>query len=231
MKKFFAVLLFIIVIGVIVAWFLKAQIVSICLAKVLKTDVSISKVEIGKSSIKIKGLKIDNPPGFSHGSAFICKEVDISYDLKKLKENPVIIDRIDFFENYLLVECSNAICTDNNWSKIIKHIDDREKELKNKEFIIKKININNLQVDVSSSGGIVSSLIKKRTYIQSIVLEDINSKKGFPTNQLIVSIFRHAAILDFIKETIDSNKIFENYFKSINPFGRNDVNVEIRETL
>lgn len=219
MKKVVIFILFVLVV-VLALWTMKASIMSTYLSKILKTPVSIGSIDFSKSQITIKDLKIKNPSGFKEFTAYSCKEVIISFDLKKIKNDPSIIDRIDMNDNYLYIDCQNALCTDNNWTKIMKNISDRELKGQEREVVISSLTMNDLKVNIQGVGLIPGS---KDVNIDHIEFTNVSSKEGFPTEQLIIAIFQEAKLFDYIKGIIEGNKIFDKYFKSFNPFGANEV--------
>jgi hypothetical protein len=224
MKKFFVSILLIVLIALMAIWFFKAPVMSIYLSKLLKCKISISNVEMSKSHMKIDNLEILNPVGFKPLPAFASKEIDISYDWKKLKGQPSYIEKIELNDNYLRIECVNPRCSENNWTKIIKNIGERKVKEKDGEVIIKKISLKGLNVDIQ--GMEIPLGIKKNTHIDYLEFNNVSSKVGFPIDELILAIFKEAGLFDFIKEMINPRKIFDNYFKPINPFGENEKNRE-----
>ena len=221
MKKIIAIIILVLLIGVLVLWILKAPVMSMYLSKKMKTPVSIGGIEVSKSHMKIKRLKIHNPPGFKQSTAYTCKEIFISYDWKELKNEPSVIDKIDLTDSYLYVECKNALCTKNNWTQIMAKISDKEsKEADGREVMINTLAMNGLKVDIHELGLIPGG--KKSVNIDNIQFNNISSKEGFPTSQLVIAIFKEAGIFDFIKGILDTHKVFDNYFKGINPLGLND---------
>jgi hypothetical protein len=218
MKKIFVVFILIFFIIVLALWLFKAPAMSMYLSKKLKMPISVEGVELSKSQLKLKNLKIRNPSVFKRGAAYICSEVLISYSLNSLKNEPLVIDKIDLNDSYLYIDCKNALCNSNNWTQIMKDVSD--KELKNpdgKEVIVSKLSMNRLNVEIKGFGFIPG--IKKNVNIEHIDFGGVTSKDGFRTQQLIVEIFKEAGIFEYIKSIVDPRKIFDNYFKSINPFG------------
>ena len=223
MKKFFIIILLIILGLTLFIWFSKASFLSAYLTKKLKTNVSVSDVGFPTSSrIKIQNFEIKNPEGHKNRTAFSCKLIDVNFSWDEVGKNPSVISTIDMKDNYLLVDCENAICSKNNWSKIIQSISQKEKGAReNREVIIKKLSMTNLDVDVRGMG--LPLTISKKVNIPYIEFTNVNSKDGFPTQELIGAVFRKAGLMDYIKGVFEKNGIIDKFFKLPKLFGENEV--------
>lgn len=221
MKKFFALIIFLILIVGLAIWFSKASLLSAYLTKKLKTNVTISDIVYSKSHIKIGNFEIKNPEGHKDRNAFSCKTIDVNFSWDELNQTPSIIANIDMKDNYLLVDCKNALCTENNWSKIIQNVSKKEEADNEKEVIIKKLTMTNLDVDVRGMGAILT--ITKKVNIPYIEFKDVNSKDGFPTQQLIAAVFHKAGLMDYIKGVFQKNGIIDKVLKFPKLFGENET--------
>ncbi len=224
MKKILAIAFLVILIGAFFLWFSKASLLSIYLTKKLKTRVFISDASYSKTHLKIKNFEIKNPSGHKERTAFSSKSIDVSYSWGEVKKVPSVIERIDMKDNYLLIDCKNALCTDNNWSKIIQTISKNEKEDTEKEVIVKKLTMTNLDVDVRGMGALLT--ITKKVNIPYIEFKNVDSKDGFPTQQLIAAVFKKAGVLDYIKGVFEKNGMIERLLKFPTLFGESELKRE-----
>ena len=221
MKKIFLIFILLIAILALTLWFLKEPVMSVYLSKKLKTEVSVGNVKLSKSQMKIKNLKIPNPSGFRIDTAFTCDEMLVLYKFDELKKDPLVIDKIDLNNSYIHIDCKNALCTNNNWTHLMKSVSDKELQMKEgKEVVVRKVSMNDLNVEIHGLGLIPG--ITKKVNIKHLDIDNVTSKDGFPTGQLIVAIFKEAGIFEYIKSIVDTHKIFDNYFKSKTPFGLNE---------
>ena len=205
MKK----LVFILVIFAVFAlWYMKAPIVSVYLSNKLKVPISIKKIDFSRTHTVLQNFKVKNPRRQRNKVAFFSRNIDIFYSWKELKDTPAIIDNIEISDALLNVECKNPTCKSNNWTEIISNIPKREN---GKEFIIKKLKIDKLKVEIYSMGMIPGS--RKEINVSNIELYNIKSSEGFPTKELVAAIFKDANILDFIKEILIKQNVLEKIFQ------------------
>jgi len=128
-------------------------------------------------------------------------------------------------DNYLNIECKNAMCSSNNWTDIISSVSQKEEKKKEeREVIVDSLVMNNLDVDIQGLGLIMGA--RKQVNIPSIEFSKVSSKEGFPTQQLIAAIFKQAGIFDYIKEVIKRLHIFDSYFGPFKLFGQNEENIQ-----
>lgn len=215
MKRFFLIAFLVIFVGILAIYFLRAPILSLYLSKKLKVGVSMSSISLGKSSIKIKGFKIKNPRGYKERVAFLSDEIEINYIFSKFFEDPSIINSLIIRGNYLNIVCNNPLCSDNNWSAIMS----KEKGKKDaKEVIIRKLEIDNLDVDITGMGIVPGA--KKKKHISHISFSNISSKRGFPTSELIRIIFEDVGLQDLIKDVLDKKDTIERFIDTFKRFGK-----------
>lgn len=190
------------------------------LSKKLKTEVTLSSIDFSKSHLKIQDFAIKNLGG-KEKKAFSSQSIDVKYYWNDLTRNPSQIESVELNKSYLLIECKNNLCTKNNWTKIIKNISKREVLAREKrEVIIKKIVMRDLTVDVRGM-GITPLAVTKKVNIPYIEFKDVNSKDGFPTQELIAAIFKKVGLMDYIKGVFNKNGIIDKFFNFPKLFGEN----------
>jgi len=212
MKKIISLIVLIVVIAVFALWIMKTPIISAYLSKKMKTKVSIGSIDFSKSRTKITNFRIKNPRKYKENVAFSSKTINIEYSWKELKKDPSTIDRIELNDNFLSVECSNPLCTSNNWTDIMSKISKKEEKEK-EEVIIKNITMNNLDVEILGMGLVPGS--KKNVHLSSVSFRNVSSKEGFPTQQLISEIFKEAGINDLLKDFFKGNKGIDKYLNPL----------------
>lgn len=213
MKKFWTIF-FLILLLVAGLWIFKAPIISNYLSKKMKIGVTIDKIAISKNSATFSKLQILNPKEYKSSVAFSSDEVMIDYVLSEIKAKPTTIDKITLKDNVLNIECNNPICTANNWSKILSLVTEKKSS---QEYQIKSLVLENLHVEIS---GLING--SKSVDIAKMEFNDINSKEGFPTDLLIVEIFKKANLMNYIQDTLKNLKIFDKYFSPFKIFGSNE---------
>lgn len=124
----------------------------------------------------------------------------------------------------MIIECKDPVCTKNNWAEITDKIKEKKNDKDDEGIIVKTILINKLTVKITGMG--ISGKVKKKLTIDSITLNDINSKEGFPTKQLIVAIFQSAKMKDYLKGILD----YKSFFNEILfPFNKPNKDLEKKE--
>ena len=217
MKKFFKIfisIIIIVIIALIIFYIARKPIITSYLSHRLKINISFHKVKLRPSYIRITKLKIFNPSNKKIKDAFYSETIEVDFSKDKLKQNPAVLNKILIEDATLNVLCKNPLCTENNWTEIIRKINQNEDATKDKkEYNIEKISLKNIKINVHGLG--VLNDTKKSFVIDNLELRNINSKRGFPTQQLIVSLFRSADMQDYLKGIFkDQNSLnkFMDYF-------------------
>ncbi len=206
-KSWFIALLLILLI-VIILWVVKIPLTASCLSRKLKTDVGISKVSIKSNKMIISGFKLKNHKKTKSKYAFKADKLQIYYSFSKYFSSPSIIDSISLKNVNLDIECDNSLCTKNNWTTIIDKVNEKEQKKEYKDLIIKNLVIKNMNVQIIGLGLDFNNV--KTLHIAEIKFNNISSKNGFPTQQLIAAIFRSIGLKDYLKGVMETKPMFEN---------------------
>lgn len=189
-------------------WLIKAPILSSYLSHKLGIRISAGTISVWPSSMKIKKFFIRNPKGFDVSHALKVALVDVRYQWEELKSDPSVINSITMNDLDLDVEIKDQVGQSNNWSVIIEKMSKTNRS--SKRVVIRKLILKNLKVHVS--GGPFSSP-ETRTF-DLMEFENIDSKEGFPTEELIEKIFGKAGILKYIERVLPGGQVLK-----ILPFG------------
>lgn len=193
--------LILIVIGfAIFLWLIKASILSWYLTDKLKVPVSVGSISIWPSETTMHQFRIVNPRGFKMKSAFEAETTKVEYRFPALRATPEEIDLITIDDIYLGIECSNPLCSKNNWTAIGEGMVKKEAHQKKRQMVIHRLVLNNLMVEVRGL-GIGKPPFRKQ--IDRLEFKEINSERGFPTDKLIRAIFEGAGIQDYIKDLLN----------------------------
>ncbi len=229
MKKYspWFIALFAIIVIVVALWVIKTPIIASYLSNKLKTDVSISNIAISTKKMTIKNFRIKNPRGSKNKYAFTAKNVDVNYSFSKLMSAPSIVDSILVQDINLDIECSNPLCTKNNWTSLIDNINAKEKKsVSKKEVILKTLSLKNMDVAITGLG--LNFNKTKNTNVPSIEFSNISNKTGFPTQELIAAIFKSAGLTDYLKGILENQDFWEGVIKGFKEIGASDNSLEER---
>jgi hypothetical protein len=206
-KKWFLAF-FLIILIIAVLWAIKTPIAASYLSWKLKTPVSISKVSIGSTQMIIEDFKLKNLKKTKSKYALIAKKIIINYSISEYFSTPSFVDKILMRDVNLNIDCDNPSCTKNNWTTIALNINEKEKK-DSKELIIKNITVENMDIQINELE--LQNKIST-THIAEMQFNNISSKKGFPTKQLIAAIFRSAGLKEYLKDIKDilDKGFFEN---------------------
>lgn len=207
-------MLLIIFAALVFLWLIKAPILSSYLTSRLKVPVSMGSISIWPSESTIKNFKITNPRGFKLSNALKADQVKIDYQARSLFENPCIIDQISLNDVYLGIEFSSSTGTKNNWTVIGSKI---YSEAHSKEVIIHKLILENITVEIKGVQAQYLKLSEKQT-ISRMEFDEIDSKQGFPTKELIGKIFKEAGL----EEILNPEGLIEDLTNPLHFFGADD---------
>ena len=194
----------IIILAIVVVWMLKAPILASYLSGKLKVPVSISSMDISKSQMKIRNFSIKNPWGYNSSFAFRTQIIDAKYDWSKLMDDPSVVDLIQINHAYLNIDCSNMLCSKNNWSEIVGKMQKKKAKASAKEVVVRRLELNDLTVTIHGMG--LDSSSTTTSHYDSFVFTDVSSKTGFPTDELIYEIFKSAGIKKYIEDILKLQK-------------------------
>ena len=193
-------------------WFTKAAILSTYLTNKMRVPVSIGSISMRPSQTTMANFKIENPRGFKTDAAFKAANTTISYQFSNLISNPTIIDNIEVSDIYWSVECSNPLCSENNWTVIGANAVKREESDSNREVLIHHLVLSNLTVEIRGLGLQPGVTVKR---IPRLEFYDIDSKKGFPTGELIKAVFGGAGLMQYIQQIFNPQNLLP---KGLSPF-------------
>jgi len=209
MKTLFAIVLGLIAM-VLFVWLIKAPIVAHYLTNKMKVNVSLSSLSISPSKTLIRNFRINNPRGFHAKAAFKAEEIEVDYRTKALFHEPSEIDVIDVRDIFLSIELKNLTGSDNNWTAIAAKM---PKEESKKELIIHKLVLTNMTVEIRGLGITGKNETKK---IDRLEFDEIDSREGFPTKQLIQAIFQGAGVQDYIQQILNPQNVIKKLLFSEN---------------
>ncbi|HEY4255269.1 MAG TPA: hypothetical protein VGM34_02855 [Chlamydiales bacterium] len=218
--RIFKIVLLLIIAALVFLWLIKASLASSFLTDKMKVPVSLRSLAISPSEMLIEEFKIRNPRGFKMKDALKAEEIQVKYGWKKLFHNPSEIDVIEVKDIFLDVELSNATGTQNNWTAIGANIPSSDKPAR--ELIIHKLILSNLTAEIRGVGGSQTPIVRK---LDRLELDEIDSREGFPTKQLISAIFKGVGMEMYIKELINPQNIIK---KALSPLRLGAENEEVK---
>ncbi len=207
------------IIFIVLLWVMKAPVMSMILTNKLRVKVKVGRIVMRPSYTKIHHFKIKNPHGIRKRTAFSTKEIDVKYQFSQLFDNPRVIDEINMEDVFLGIDFINLIGTENNWAEILSNMPKAKGS--SKPILIKKLTLKNFKVEIWGKG--FNAALKKKVEIPSLTFTNINSEKGFPTEQLVAAIFSSAGIKEYIKHLFTPDSIFEELFAPFSDQGEVQV--------
>jgi hypothetical protein len=196
---------------VIFLWLIKAPMMSWYLTHKIGVPVSMDSISIWPSQSTILDFKIKNPPGFKLKDALKAKKTTIDYRFSQLFGNPSEIDQIEIDDIYLSIILTSPMGATNNWTAIAAGMPSEPKDSAH-EVIIHRLILSNLNVEIQG-GKLVKAPPSK--HIDRLEFNEISSKTGFPTKELIKAIFQGAGIQQYIKEAFDPGKVLQKWVPTL----------------
>ncbi len=206
--------------GVIFVWLIKAPIMSWYLTNKMGVPVSMASVSIRPSQSKILDFKIKNPPGFKLRDALRAEKTTIDYRFRQLFGNPSEIDEIEIDDIYLSIILTSPMGGTNNWTVIAAGMplepEDQKGNGGEHEVTVHRLILSNLNVEIQG-GQFVKAPPSK--HIDRLEFNEVSSKTGFPTKELINAIFQGAGIEQYIKDAFNPSKTLQKWVPTL--FGDN----------
>ena len=207
-------ILLIILAFLVFLWLVKSPFLSSYLTAKLRVPVSIQHISVWPSSASLYNFRIKNPDGFKAEYALTAESTEIDYQLSQLFGNPLVIDQILIDNIFLGIECSDGSCSENNWTAIGERM---PKEKSNQEVIIHKLVLTNLTAEISGLQALGGKKLTRR--VERLEFDEIDSKKGFPTEELVRRLFQGAGLQQYLKNLFNPQKIIEQYLSPLKIFG------------
>lgn len=219
-----------ILIGMVVfIWLIKAPIMSAYLTQKMGVPVTVRRISMWPSETSIFHFRIGNPYGFRSRTAFDAERTNVNYRWSALTNDPSEIDSIVLDDVTLNIEIRNGSpSTDNNWAAIGAQM---PKMQKGREVLIHKLVLRNMTVNTSGPGAEKLGVAGTQHFDQ-MEFEEINSRYGFPTKELISRIFEGAGLRQYIENLLNPTQQIENALeKPFKMFGKKDAPEEILEGI
>ncbi|MBX9922479.1 MAG: AsmA family protein [Rhabdochlamydiaceae bacterium] len=191
---------------VIAAFFVSSHISNFT-AKSLSTNlgvpVTIGNMQLWLDHITAENLDIENLPSSYLKQALKVREIRINANITNYLDKVIKIDTITMDNIYLGLEFDSPTGATGNWTTLMSHSQSSETPVNpedSKSVLIKELVLTNIQIDVvyKSSGG----KIKKLPPIPRLVLYDINTDQGLPTEQIMQSVVGKMLQSIFVQENM-----------------------------
>ncbi len=182
--------------ALIFIWLVKAPITGAYLTKKMRMPVSVGWIRLWPGNVKMHSFKIKNPPDFKDGVAFKAGRIECSYRFSQLFGDSTRIDQISIRNALLQVDFSNQMGTRNNWTSIAERM---EPSQNTQQILIGGFVLTDLTVEVHGLDAVGTNVPGYR-HFDRLELDSIESWKGFPTEQLVRSIFQSADIDPYLDD-------------------------------
>ena len=184
------------------------------LSKNLKVPVTIANMSFSLNKITVDHLDVANLPNDRLKKALSVKTICSKCNLFNYLKNTINIEQITLDDIYIGLEFDSSKSAEGNWTVLMSNLESATASApkeSSKSVIIKELVLTNIQVDVvyKSSNGAV----KKLKPIPKIVLHDINSSQGFPSDQIMQSVLGQMLKSVFVDENLKN--MFEDLL--VNP--------------
>lgn len=206
----------IVVAALIFLWLIKAPIMSAYLTNRMGVPVTVRTISMWPSWTRIRYFKIKNPPGYHPRTALEVKKIEMEYQFGQLTGHPSVIDEIDLNNVTLNIQIRNRSGSDNNWAAIGAQAPDVKSS---REVIVRKLIMRNITVNITGAGANALGLAGTK-HIDRLEFNNINSKEGFPTKQLVSQIFEGVGLRKFIENFINPAQRIKRTLDPFNIFGK-----------
>lgn len=221
-KHGWKLIVLILVASVAFVWLIKAPIMSSYLSKKLGLQVTLRAISIWPKTTIIHHFTLENPHGFKRHPALQIARTEVDYRFQALKGNPSEIDQILLENVELNIDIPTPAATKNNWSAIGKEM---PKNTTNRAVVVHKLILKNLTVKTRGAGATVLGIAGTKQFAH-MEFDQIDSRNGFPTKELIRNIFQGVGALDYLKEFLDPINEIQEVLNPLHIFGEKETSGE-----
>lgn len=201
-----------IIVGVLIfLWLIKAPIMSSYLTDKMGVPVTVRTISMWPKETTIRHFRIGNPHGFKSRTALEVAKTVINYRWKALRQTPTEIDLITLDRVVVDIEMRNAIGSDNNWAAIGAQMPDKKGGT---EVIIHKLVLKDMTVKITGAKAKILGVAGTK-HFDRMEFDEIDSRNGFPTKELIRRIFEGAGLMKYLDNFLNPVKQIQ---KALNPF-------------
>jgi len=199
------------------------------LSRILRTPVQVAAIEISKDGLYVQKLEVHNPADCLLQNAFSCSSINFKMNWKELTKafiddnsKGIVVDEVRICQPYMSLELFNLLGSDNNWTRILNHLNSkkptRDKHKPARTFTIKKIILENIQVEIRNH--LIGKAVIRPKEIEQIEINDIGSKSPMTSQQLVYIIA--TTVLNQVGKNLDlpslSREILLNSRNSLSDF-------------
>ncbi|MDJ0651750.1 MAG: hypothetical protein QNJ27_01900 [Simkaniaceae bacterium] len=223
-------LLIVLCLAAVMVWTLFPTILSRKLSKRVGSSVTISGIGLSPNKIKVDGIRVGNPSGYSKTPhAFSVDDAIINTSLIHFLDKKIVIDEMTIDAIYIGFEFDSPTSKNGNWKTLMNNMSQSTKDDSNKgkkkggttSVLIKRLVMTDLQIELAYKTG--GKPNRKLRPIDRIELTDVSSKGGILTAQIINIIMRE------ILRNIFSREGLQNILDGVlNP---QDASAGVRHTL
>lgn len=221
-KYGWTLILLIIVAAAVFLWLIKAPIMSSYLTKKMGVPVTVRSISMWPDETNIHHFRISNPHGFYSRTALQVDKTQVRYKWKSLTNEPSEIDLITLDGVVLNIDLRKG-AKDNNWSALGAHMPPRER---NHEVIIHKLVLRDMTVNTEGPGAKKLGVAGTKHFDQ-MVFDEIDSREGFPTKELVSRIFEGAGLMQYIQNFLNPIERVKGAVNPFNLFGENEKNNDL----
>jgi len=210
--KFIAPFFLVLLMAFFLLWHKVPSYLSNQLSNAFLAPVYIGDAGISPKEFSLKKIAIGSPQNSRLPKSFTCQKLSIDAWLYEYFKDRVVIEEIVLSDIYLGLEFDSAQSTTGNWTKLmqnLKNSSSANKSKSNKQFLIKKLTLKNIQCQVlynDRRNGLIDL-----DPIDELTFTNISTDKGFPSEQLMNSVLGQMLKEVFIRENLEDmlNKIIE----------------------
>lgn len=196
-------------------WLIKASAMAIYISDKMNIPVTIRWITVWPSETLLHGFRIANPPRFHKVSALQAKRIQITYHPQQILATPAEIEEVVFDKVTLNIELPTLAKADNNWTAIGARM---QKSGKGKGVIVHKLILRDLTVETLGKGAQALGIAGVQHFDQ-IEIDQIDSRQGFPTKELIQQIFEKVGLLNYLEKFINPSERIKNTLNLFDLFG------------
>lgn len=192
-------------------WLIKAPIMSTYLTNKLGIAATVRTISMWPKETTIRHFRIENPHRYRTRTAFEVDKIKIAYRWGALTGRPSEIDLITLDDVFLNIYINNVSGSDNNWAAIGAQMPERKG---GREVVVHKLILRNMTVQTEGPGA-KSLGVSGTQHFDQMEFDEIDSREGFPTKELISRIFQGAGLRKYLEKFLNPT---ERIKEALSPF-------------
>lgn len=190
--KILLVLLVLLFVAALILWGYIPMYLSRALSKKAGVPVKIESLQLAPGNVDIERFYVGNPKKSALPTALKVRKISVNAPLRRYLSQNIVIDDISCNDIYFSLEFEKEGQPKGNWTTIIENLERSGKESSTSDtnVLIKTLTLNDIDIDLLYRDKM--SRPRRLKPIKQIVLKNISTRGGVPSEQIMRIVMREA---------------------------------------